>query len=137
MNFLGSKYFIQFWVPLIAVAVSLFLKFVTRKDDHRAFRKEDLAVGLDLAVTALLVFLTYGSLLAKEILKTPNDPKLVERTTMIPWILFIYMIGIWGISTTVRKLGWEADGKLKIFWGIFIPDAFGVMCLIFSVNWIS
>ena len=56
---------------------------------------------------------------------------------MIPWILFIYMIGIWGVSTTVRKLGWEGDGKLKVFWGIVVPDAFGLICLIFAVNWIA
>jgi hypothetical protein len=69
--------------------------------------------------------------------KTPSDARLIEKTAMIPWILFIYMIGIWGVSTTVRKLGWEGDGKLKVFWGIVVPDAFGLICLIFAVNWIA
>jgi hypothetical protein len=124
-------------VPLVAVAVSLFLKFVTRKDDHRAFLKEDLAVGLNLAVTALLIFLTNGAQIAKQILKTPNDSKLIEKTAMIPWILFVYLLGIWAISTTIRKLGWESDGKLKVFWGIVVPDAYGLVCLIFAVNWID
>ena len=40
-------------------------------------------------------------------------------------------------QTLVRKLGWEGDDKLKIFWGIIVPGLFGLLTLLFSVNWIK
>ncbi len=137
IEFLGHPYFLQFCVPLIAVATSIFLKYVTRNDIYKAFKKEDLAIGLDLSITALLIFIAAGSKLAKDLVQTPQDTKLIAKSMSVPWILLIFIIGIWGISTIVRKRGWADDDKLNIFWGIVLPDIFGLLVLIFVINWIA
>ena len=137
MNILAHKYFLQFCVPLIAVAVSVFLKYVTRNDTYnRDFKKEDLAVGLDLAVTALLIFMAAGSKIARELATNPVDQKLIDKSMGAPWILGAFILGIWAFSTLVRKLGWEDEEKLDLFWGILLPDIFGILSLLFVVNWI-
>lgn len=134
MKFLENPYFLQFGVPLITVGLSIFIKYVTRNDKYTGFKKEDLAVGLDLAVTALLIFITASTQLAKA---SSQSPKIVEQLASVPWVLMAFLVGIWGISTVVRKLGWESDEKLKWGWGIIFPGAFGLFTLLFVVNWIS
>jgi hypothetical protein len=136
LSFLADHFFLQFWVPLITVSLTIFLKFVSRRDTHRSFAKEDLAFGLDLAAVALFFFLTYGSRLARELVQTPDNKALLAKAMSLPWILFAYVVGLWAISTLVRKAGWESEGKLTPIVGIFIPDVFGVACLIFAVNWV-
>lgn len=137
MSSLAGQYFLQFVVPLIAVGASIFLKYVSRNDSHKAFRKEDLAVGLDLAVTALLLFATSGSKAATDLAKIPGDAALTEKLASLPWIICGLLVGIWILSTAVRKKGWVGDGSLDTVWGIIIPDVFGVIALLFAVNWIS
>ena len=137
MKVLAHQYFLQFCVPLIAVAVSIFLRYVTRNDVHKDFKKEDLAVGLDISVSALLIFIAASSKLAQGLSKTPTDVALLTKSASVPWILSAFILGIWGISTLVRKLGWVADDKLHTFWGIVVPDVFGLLGLLFVVNWIT
>ena len=133
----AHPYFLQFCVPLIAVAVSVFLRYVTRNDAHNDFKKEDLAVGLDLSVSALLIFIAASSTLAQNLSRVPTDTNLLSKSAGVPWILSAFILGIWGVSTLVRKLGWVGDDKLHIFWGIVVPDVFGLLVLLFVVNWIS
>jgi len=137
LNFLENESFLQFGVPLITVALSIFVKYVSRNDRHTGFRKEDLAVGLDMAVTALLIFITGSAQIASNL--PPQNPPLeiVEQLASVPWVLMGFLVGMWGISTLVRKLGWEEDDKLKIFWGIVVPGLFGLLTLLFAVNWIK
>lgn len=133
----AEPYFLKFLVPLIGVAASIFLKYVTRRDTHTNFKKEDLAVGLELSVAALLIFVAASSFLAQDLSQSPNDPVLLERSAGVPWILSAFILGIWGISTIVRKLGWVGDDRLQWFWGILLPNTFGVAVLLFVVNWIG
>ncbi len=51
MNILTDPIFLDFGVPLITVALSIFLKFVTRNDQHASSQKEDLAFGIDLTIS--------------------------------------------------------------------------------------
>lgn len=137
MNFLANEFFLQFGVPLIAVGLTIFVKFVTRNDAHTPFRKEDLAIGLDLSVTALLLFVTASSTIAKELIVNPTDPELLNKAQSVPWIIAAYLVGIWGVSTIIRKFGWEDDDKLKLFWGILAPGLFGITMLFLTVSWIT
>lgn len=124
-------------MPLIAVGLSIFLKFVSRRDGHKPIKKEDFAVGMDLAITAALLFITASSTVAQSLSSNPTDAKLIEKSQSVPWIIAAFLLGIWCISTLVRKLGWESDDKLKIFWGIIFPGIFGLSVLFFAVNWIT
>jgi uncharacterized membrane protein YgcG len=104
---------------------------------YSGFRKEDLAVGLDLAVTALLIFIASSAQIARSIESTPNTSEIIEKVATVPWIITAFLVGIWGVSTIVRKVGWENEDRLNIFWGIVVPDLFGIFTLIFVVNWIG
>ncbi len=137
MKFWAQPYFLQFCVPLIAVAVSIFLRYVTRNDTYKDFKKEDLAFGLELSISALLIFIVASSKVAQELSKAPTDVTLLAKSAGVPWILSAFILGIWGISTLVRKLGWASDDKLHVFWGIIVPDVFGLLVLLYVVNWIS
>lgn len=136
MTIFGQSYFLQFLVPLIAVGASIFVKFVTRNDAYKSFRKEDLAVGLDLALTALIIFITASSRMASELAANPGNTGLETKLAGVPWIIAAFTVGIWAISTLVRKAGWAGEDSLKPFWGIVVPDVFGVGSLILVVNWI-
>lgn len=137
MKVLGEPFFLQFGVPLIAVSLSIFLKFVTRNDGHVAFRKEDLAIGFDLAATATLLFVTASATIAQSLIEKPDDDFLIEKAASVPWMLGAYILSIWAMSTIVRKLGWEEQDQLKWFWGIILPMIFGLLLLFFTVNWMQ
>lgn len=135
VSFLGHKYFLQFWVPLLTVALSVFLRYVSRNDRHRAFRKEDLAIGLDLALTAVVLFVTTSSQIAGALLAEPGNKLMVDKSVAIPWILFLFLFGIWCLSTVVRKLGWKSDDEMHWIFGIIIPNFLGLFALLAVVNW--
>jgi len=137
MTIIGNPFFIQFVVPLITVALSVFLKFVTRNDQHVSFQKEDLAFGIDLSITALLLFVVSSSTVVQQSLAQGATQAVMNKANTIPWILLSVFIGIWAISTIVRKVGWEGDGKLHVVWGISVPNIFGILVLLFVVNWIK
>ena len=70
MDFLAGNLFLHFFIPLIAVVLSIFLKYVSRNDNHKSFKKDDLAVGLDISVTALIIFITYSSNIVRDYINT-------------------------------------------------------------------
>ena len=139
LDILGKPFFLQFMVPLLTVSLTVFLRFVTRNDNHRGFRWDDLAVGLNVSVTALMIFVTDTVATAGRILKASNSAVAnpTERIVLAPWIILALVIGIWGVSTVVRKLGWRDQDQLKPFWGIVFPDLYGLCALLFVVNWLG
>lgn len=138
MPFLAHPLFLQFIVPLITVAFTVFLKVVSRNDKFKRFKKEDLAVGLEVAVTALILFITESASLAQQLSTQSSQvlPKTIEKLTTAPWIILAFVLGIWGVSSTVRWIGWKGDDDLNTGWGIVFPDLFGLLLLFFVVNWI-
>ena len=88
-------------------------------------------------MTALLIFIAAGSKLAQDLAANPGDAALVAKSMGVPWILAAFILGIWGISTLVRKLGWEDDDRLHKYWGIIVPDIFGLFALIGVVYWLK
>ena len=139
-SILAHPWFLHFAVPLITVVLGIYLKFVTRNDHHTPFVKEDLAFGLDVAITALILFIT-GSVSIAHAATTTSDTairlQLEEKLMAVPWLLLGFVLGIWAISTLVRKIGWKDESQLKLFWGIIAPDIFGVVVLVLVVNWIG
>lgn len=138
MNILSQPLFLHFFVPLITVVFTVFIKVVSRSDRLKRFKKEDLAIGLDIAVIALIIFITESANLAQE-LTSPSSQTLtqtINKLTVVPWVFFGFFLGIWGVSSLIRYFGWREDGDLKIGWGIIAPDIFGIFLLIFVVNWI-
>jgi hypothetical protein len=136
---LVQPYFLHVIVPLIVVLLGVFLKIVTRNDQHAAFKKEDLAVGLDISITTLIIFITDSVYRATSLTSSHQQitHQAQDKIVAVPWILLAFVIGIWSVSTLVRKMGWQNDSELRPFWGIIIPDIFGIGTLIFVVNWIG
>ncbi|NOH03669.1 MAG: hypothetical protein HND47_17765 [Chloroflexi bacterium] len=139
MTFLAHPLFLQFAVPLMTVAFTVFLKVVSRNDKHNIrLKKDDIAVGLEIAVTALILFITESASLAQQLAVSPNlaIPATIDKLSSAPWVILMFVLGIWGVSSIVRWAGWKGDDDLNIGWGIVFPDLFGVLLLLFVVNWI-
>lgn len=138
MKFLADPNFLNFFVPLITVVFSIFLKIVSRNDKFVLFKKEDLAVGLELAVTALILFITQSANLAHQLVfqTASNTSQVSDKLTAVPWIILAFILGIWGVSSLVRWFGWESNDRLRFWRGIIAPNLFGLVLLGFVVNWI-
>ena len=136
-NIFKSIYFLYFVIPLVTVILSVFLKMVSRNDKYVFFKKEDLAIGLEISLASLIIFLTYCTTIASNI-ATENNPANSEMVKMklmqAPWIILAMVTGMWGISTLIRKLGWKSEHSMSWPWGIIIPSIFGIICLFIAVN---
>ncbi|MDK9759850.1 hypothetical protein KIV40_32235, partial [Vibrio sp. D173a] len=95
-----------------------------------------LAVGFDLSVTGILVYITGSAQLMRNIPVSDRTPEVVEKIATIPWILLAMVVSVWAMSTIVRKFGWEEDQKLTKLCGTPIPNLFGLFILLLAVNWI-
>ena len=108
------------------------------RDRHIPLKKEDFAVGLELSVTALILFITECVNYTREVLQ--NAEGLIaddDKFLSIPWITFFLLVGLWGCSTLIRKKGWKDADNLDMKMGIIIPNIYGLIILIFVVNWIK
>ena len=141
----SSKLFRYLAVPLITTILGILIKSVSKKDDSIWFVKDDFAFGLNMSVAAILLFLMNCVTIAE---KSQVDSTFLNQTKDFlinsSWIITGLTFGLWGISTIVRKLGWEKKTvgsaityDLKIFWGIIIPDAYGLITLIIVVSLIG
>ena len=116
------------------------MKIVSRNDKFISFKKEDLAIGLETAVTALIILITdtvNDLLKIKQNTENGQTITLPENILILPWLLLLIIVLLWGISTMIRKLGWENENDMHKFWGIILPDILGLGLLIFVVVWIS
>ena len=133
-----NPYFKYFVVTIITTLFSVFVKAVSRNDRHIPFKKEDLAVGLELSVTALILLVTDSVKYTSDILsKTSVDITTDNRIIALPWLLFFLLVGLWSISTLIRKKGWKSQDELTWAAGIIIPGFYGLITLIIVINWIK
>ena len=126
------------------------IKYVTRNDTYGKFQKEDLAVGLELLLTACLMFLALTSDRSLQMASINDDlaaalakkdvPKAQELQSEVSalsqelaasgWVLLVMFLGLWSVSTLVRKLGWESKDAMKPILGIGLPLVVGILALI-------
>ena len=147
---LTSWYFINIGIPLIAAAAGIYVRVVSRKDEELKLKSDDLAIGFDIALGAVFVFLVKmvsvsAALLALPTNQNPLQADLKSKVISMPWMLLIWGIGFWGISTSLRKWGWKTvnegtaqEPKAKYeptAVGIILPLIFGLVSLVFAVNW--
>jgi hypothetical protein len=69
-NFLASPFFRYALFPIGSAVLGIAVKCVTRNDRYISFRKEDLAVGLELMLTAGLMFVVLTTDRALALLET-------------------------------------------------------------------
>ena len=133
---LSSTYFKYLVVPLLTTFFVIFIKSVSRNDRHNTFlKKEDFAFGLEMGVTAILLLLGNSVSMAQQTVLDPNTVSIVnEKLLLVGWIALVLIFGLWGVSTIVRRLGWQNETELKMFWGIIFPDIYGLIVLIYVVS---
>jgi hypothetical protein len=138
IELLSNPYFQFFVIPLLTTMLTVFVKIVSRNDRYNAVVKEDFSIGLELAITAILLLVTDTLKYANYKLSS-SDKNIGYNAKLltVPWILLVFLIGIWGISTIIRKVGWKNANELNWWWGIIFPNLFGLSSLIFVVNWIN
>lgn len=136
-----SDWFQIIGVTVISTGLGIFVKYVSRNDAHnKNFKKEDLAIGMEMMITALILLITNS---VNEFNKLSN-PKIDEAIKqiirdselLVPWIILIFIVGLWGTSTVIRKIGWENEDELKIWWGVVFPNIIGIASLIYVFTWI-
>lgn len=127
--------------PARAASLGVFVKIVSRNDAHAGFAKEDVAVGLDLTLTAMVTLLIYSVKLARMVaapsIRDGGTSEIQRRMVKYPWLVAFLVFGLWEVSTVVRKLGWEARDKLRWGWGIIFPLLYGLVTLVAVVSWIG
>ncbi|MDM5249629.1 hypothetical protein [Lysinibacillus sp. G4S2] len=132
-EFLTSPFFYNFLVPFLGTLFIIFVKIVSKNDsDLRKIKREDFAVGIDLAVVSI----TYYAVETAKTLSISaknNVENIFHTVSMNVWIILILFISLWIISTFIRFWGWDEEKNLRYFWGIIIPNIYGTLCLIFVV----
>lgn len=151
-SLLASPFFLYAVFPLGSALLGIAVKHVTRNDQYAKFTKEDLAVGLDLMLTACLMYVLIttdravalrdaNAALAKVVPGNPTaasaiadlqttSVRLSSQLTMSGWLIALFFLALWSLSTVVRKWGWKSSTEMKPLVGIALPLAFGVMCLV-------
>jgi hypothetical protein len=102
-------------------------------------RKEDFAIGLEITITSILLLVSDTLKYATKVHTETLKGELLDNNKLIavPWILLVIIIGLWGTSTLIRKFGWKTENDMHWWWGITFPNIFGLLSLIFIVNWIN
>ena len=152
VEFLTNPFFKFGILPIGSAMLGVGLKYVSRNDQYAKFRKEDMAVGLDLALTACLMFVVLTTDKAVQLISTNNalsvmlKQKAVDVTAFAEiqakaqllsgqiassgWLIFIMFLGLGILSNFVRKFGWESETEMKPIFGIAIPLIFGIIAII-------
>ena len=102
-------------VALTSVVFGVFVKIATRHDSHQAFSKNDLAIGLDLLTSSVIIVATRAG-------------------SHSPFVLFAMVVILWFISTVIRKIGWISEGQLDFRWGVVMPNLVGFVSLASTVT---
>lgn len=138
--FFTSKTFIYTAIPLISAVLGIFIKTVSQNDRYYEFKKEDFAIGLELSLVSIVSIITHAvSALDKSVHVDKKNVAVAldEKFIYFPWLIIFFVFGAWGVSTIVRKYGWENERDMTWFAGIIIPLIYGFLSLYMSLIWIT
>ena len=128
-------------VTLISSLMGIFVKWASRNDQHGSFKQEDLAIGLELCVTSIVLLITdtvndYNRFNSPE---TQEQMKLIIQANLqsTPWLILFSSVVLWVTSTVIRKLGWNSATELNRKWGILFPNLVGLVFLVLTFTWIK
>jgi hypothetical protein len=155
-DFLGSPYFRYGIFPLASAASGVLLKAATRNDKYALFKKEDMAVGPQLMLTAALTYVVLttdraralievNSKLGAELRKPSLDAVILAqlqqtsqtlsgRIISAAWMIIILIFGLWGTTTVVKRWGWKTEAEMTPYIGITGPLILGVLVLMFVMT---
>jgi hypothetical protein len=152
-DFLATSVFRYFIFPLASVLLGIGIKTASRNDRYVAFRKEDIAVGLELMRTACLLFVVLTTDKALALVRLSRDlndslvaipsPDMARVRTLqeqaqllsaklagAGWMILLLFLSLWSVSTIVRKWGWRSETEMAPLLGITLPLVFGILMLV-------
>jgi hypothetical protein len=132
---IGFPYLLDIAVPMLAILLTIYTKCVARNDNLVPARREDFAVGLDLAILSVVSFVVSTTVNWRHAAQPGAGAEALEKVAGAPWIILAMMVAVWGLSTLVRKCGWDENGQLRWGWGVVVPNALGFGMLLFTVEW--
>jgi len=138
IELLSNKYFQFLVIPLLTIFLAVFVKYVSKKDEYSRLRKEDFAIGLEISIAAIVLLIS-NTLKYMSSISLSNGVQLMDSNNLLvlPWVILFIVVGLWGISTLIRKKGWKNEDEMTWLCGIILPNIFGLSVLILVVNWIS
>ena len=135
-----SDYYVKnLGIPIFSVVMTTAVKVVSRKDHSLKVTRNDLAVGINLIVTGLIMLLNYAVKLADNaknlsaVLLADNTAKLLNMVVLV----LLYCIAAFLISVLIRLFGWQKDNEkeLSTFMGIIVPLIAGGFLLVVAANY--
>lgn len=124
---------------MLSIFLTVAVKVVSRRDNFLAIEREDFAIGFDLIVTSLILIVAYGTrtacLLGNKLTEEEMS-SLKNKFEYLPWVILLYVIALWALSTVVRVKGWENNQRtMHKFWGVAFPTILGVIALLTTVKY--
>lgn len=151
-EFFGGPIFRYGVFPLVSAAAGIALKCVSRNDGYAFFKKEDMAVGPQLMLTAALTYVVLTTDKARTLtavsqaMRAADSDKvrlaqlesqalsLTHSLLAAAWTVVVLIVGLWGIVTIVKRWGWADEASLKPVVGIAAPLVVGVVTLIYVMS---
>lgn len=143
-------------IPAVSVVLGVYVKYVSRNDQYARFRKEDIAVGLDLIRISALSYILFvadwaveltsiNSQMKDMIINAENNPEILEflnqrsislssQVEVAGWNIALLILLLWSISTIVRKWGWSSETEMKPVFGIAFPLVIGLLTLLYVIR---
>lgn len=136
IQWLANPWIVAFLAPMIASALTIFIKWSSRNDVHASFKKEDCAIGLELSVAGIFSLLSAVPTLAS-VNQAGSGVTQTEIVALTLLIALCFTLGLWVVSTIVRKIGWESESSLRLWTGLVVPLVYGFCVLFITSAWIS
>ena len=135
-----SDYYVKnLGMPIFSVVMTTAVKVVSRKDHSLKVTRNDLAVGINLIVTGLIMLLNYAVKLADNAKNLSADLLAVNTAKLLNMVVLVllYCIAAFLISVLIRLFGWQKDNEkdLSTFMGIIVPLIAGGFLLVVAANY--
>lgn len=139
---LTSYVFVNFIVPLLIGGLTVFVKYASKNDQHASFKKEDIAIGFDIALGSVIAFTVNAVAIYQKMYGRAPDqpdvsPELASQALLVPWAVVALVFSLWLVSTGTRKYGWKNKDEMNWGMGVIVPLVYGIITLIFATAWIS
>lgn len=151
-EFLTSSFFRYFVFPLCSAGLGIAFKAFSRNDQYPAFKKEDIAIGIQLMLTACLSFVVITSDRAFTLITKNNDlakvlagstidqaaavtlqrqaQELSNQIALSGWVIALLLVALVSVSFLIRRWGWKSETEMNATMGIGIPLAIGILSLV-------
>lgn len=143
MNFadiLSNYYVKNLGIPIFSVFITASVKVISRKDHSLNFTKSDVAVGINLIVTGMIMLVNCSIKLAETTNtltdKTIQAQNTTKMLTMLVLVLLYCIMAVF-LSVLIRKYGWkkENESELNTLMGVLIPLILGSILIVVAANY--